>query len=116
MLRREITKRYGYERTLEAIRASHRFDVTCQGTVPTALISALESTSLEDAIQNAASLGGGRGHRERRPPLDVGTSAGHQLSGSQRERGRNERYGRATQSYVEGGSNIGPRQACRALE
>ena len=59
-VRREITKRYGYdlERSLESIRPSHRFDVTCQGTVPTALICALESTSLEDAVRNAVSLGG----------------------------------------------------------
>ena len=59
-LRREITTRYGYDlgRSLEAIRPSHRFDVTCQGTVPTALICALESTSLEDAVRNAVSLGG----------------------------------------------------------
>ncbi|MDE0455749.1 MAG: ADP-ribosylglycohydrolase family protein [Chromatiales bacterium] len=34
------------------------FDVTCQGTVPTALICAFESTSLEDAVRNAVSLGG----------------------------------------------------------
>ena len=59
-VRRDITKRYGYDlaRTLESIRPSHRFDVTCQGTVPTALICALESTSLEDAVRNAVSLGG----------------------------------------------------------
>ena len=59
-VRREITTRYGYdlERSLESIRPSHRFDVTCQGTVPTALICALESTSLEDAVRNAVSLGG----------------------------------------------------------
>ena len=59
-VRRQITKGYGYdlERSLEAIRPSHRFDVTCQGTVPTALICALESTSLEDAVRDAVSLGG----------------------------------------------------------
>ena len=59
-VRRQITNRYGYdlERSLEAIRPFHRFDVTCQGTVPTALICALESTSLEDAVRNAVSLGG----------------------------------------------------------
>ena len=50
---REVTARYGYdlERSVEDIRPSHRFDVTCQGTVPTALICALESTSLEDAVR-----------------------------------------------------------------
>ena len=59
-MRREITTRYGYdlERCVEDIRPSHRFDVTCQGTVPTALICAIESTSLEDAVRNAVSLGG----------------------------------------------------------
>ena len=59
-VRRKITTRYGYnlEQSVEDIRPSHRFDVTCQGTVPTALICALESTSLEDAIRNAVSLGG----------------------------------------------------------
>ena len=59
-VRREITTRYGYdlEASVEEIRPSHRFDVTCQGTVPTALICALESTSLEDAVRNAVSLGG----------------------------------------------------------
>ena len=59
-VRHEIANRYGYdlERSLEAIRPSHRFDVTCQGTVPTALICAIESTSLEDAVRNAVSLGG----------------------------------------------------------
>ena len=59
-VRREITTRYGYdlEPSVEDIRPSHRFDVTCQGTVPTALVCALESTSLEDAVRNAVSLGG----------------------------------------------------------
>ena len=59
-VRREVTTRYGYdlERTVEDIRPSHRFDVTCQGTVPTALVCALESKSREDAVRNAVSLGG----------------------------------------------------------
>ena len=60
LLRREITARYGYdvERSLETVRATHRFDVTCQGTVPTALICAFESGDFEDAVRNAVSLGG----------------------------------------------------------
>ena len=59
-VRRKITARYGYdlERSVEDIRPSHRFDVTCQGTVPTALVCAIESTSLEEAVRNAVSLGG----------------------------------------------------------
>ena len=60
VVRCEISKRYGYdlERSIEDIRPSHRFDVTCQGTVPTALVCALESASLEDAVRSAVSLGG----------------------------------------------------------
>ena len=61
-VRREIARRYCYgydlDTTVDAIRPTHRFDVTCQGTVPTALVCALESTSLEDAVRNAVSLGG----------------------------------------------------------
>ena len=59
-VRREITTRYSYdlEQTVEDIRPTHQFDVTCQGTVPTALVCALESTTLEDAVRNAVSLGG----------------------------------------------------------
>ena len=59
-VRRQISTRYGYdlERCFEDLRPFHRFDVTCQGTVPTALVCALESTSLEDAVRNAVSLGG----------------------------------------------------------
>ena len=60
LARREITARYGYDlkRSVEDIRPSHRLDVTRQGTVPTALVCALESASLEDAVRNAVSLGG----------------------------------------------------------
>ena len=59
-VRRQISTRYGcnLERCVEDIRPTHRFDVSCQGTVPTALICAIESTSLEDAVRNAVSLGG----------------------------------------------------------
>lgn len=60
VLRREIARRYGYdlERRLDVIRPTHRFDASCQGTVPTALICALESVSFEDAVRIAVSLGG----------------------------------------------------------
>jgi len=55
-----IEGRFGYdlERPLESIRPGYVFDVTCQGTVPEALISFLESESYEDAVRNAVSLGG----------------------------------------------------------
>ncbi|MDO9580663.1 MAG: ADP-ribosylglycohydrolase family protein, partial [Bacteroidales bacterium] len=44
--------------TLDSIRDSYEFDVTCQGTVPQAIMAFLESTGFEDAIRNAISLGG----------------------------------------------------------
>lgn len=49
---------YDLDRTLEGIRPGYGFDVTCQGSVPEAIISFLESADYEDAIRNAISLGG----------------------------------------------------------
>ena len=43
---------------LDDIRKEYHFDVTCQGTVPQAIESFLESTSFEDAIRKAIFLGG----------------------------------------------------------
>ncbi len=43
---------------LADIRASYTFDVSCQGSVPQALEAFFESTSFEDAIRNAISIGG----------------------------------------------------------
>jgi ADP-ribosylglycohydrolase len=34
------------------------FDVSCQGTVPQAIVAFLDSDSYEDAVRNAVSLGG----------------------------------------------------------
>lgn len=55
-----IEKTYDYDlsRTLDSIRSDYSFDVTCQGSVPESIISFLESTSFEDSIRNAISLGG----------------------------------------------------------
>jgi ADP-ribosylglycohydrolase len=60
VIRRELTERFGYslDRRLEDIRPGYRFDVSCQGTVPEAVIAVLESDSYEDAVRNAISLGG----------------------------------------------------------
>ena len=44
--------------TLDGIRDTYRFDVSCQGSVPQAIMAFLESTSFEDAIRNAISIGG----------------------------------------------------------
>jgi ADP-ribosylglycohydrolase len=59
-IRREVTERLGYDlaRTLDAIRPTYRFDVSCQGSVPEAIVAFLESTGVEDAIRLAVSLGG----------------------------------------------------------
>jgi ADP-ribosylglycohydrolase len=59
-IRKEITERFHYDlnRTIEEIRPSYEFDVSCQGTVPEAIIAFLESTDYEDAVRRAISLGG----------------------------------------------------------
>ncbi len=44
--------------TLDGIRASYKFNETCQNTVPQALMAFFESTDFEDAIRNAISIGG----------------------------------------------------------
>ena len=44
--------------TLDGIRSTYRFNETCQETVPQALEAFFESTSFEDAIRNAISIGG----------------------------------------------------------
>lgn len=56
----EIAHRFDYNmyRMLYDIRPNYKFDVTCQGSVPEAIISFLDSVSIEDAVMNAVSLGG----------------------------------------------------------
>ncbi len=49
---------YDLDRTVEHIRPKYRFDVSCQGSVPEAIIAFLESTDFESAIRLAVSLGG----------------------------------------------------------
>lgn len=59
-IRNYLQKTFGYDlqRNLEAIRKHYHFDVSCQGSVPEAIIAFLEATDMEDAIRNAVSLGG----------------------------------------------------------
>lgn len=59
-IRRELATRFGYDlsRTIDEIRPTYRFDVSCQGSVPEALIAFLESEDTEHAIRLAISLGG----------------------------------------------------------
>lgn len=59
-IRSRVADMFGYDmdRTVDGIRPSYSFDVSCQGTVPEAIIAFLESESYEDAVRNAVSLGG----------------------------------------------------------
>lgn len=52
------SKYYKIDFTLDSIRNSYSFDVTCQGSVPQAFEAFFESTGFEDAIRNAISIGG----------------------------------------------------------
>lgn len=58
-IKQVLESQFGYDlsATLDQIRPAYCFDETCAGTVPQALIAFLESTSYEDAIRNAVSLG-----------------------------------------------------------
>jgi ADP-ribosylglycohydrolase len=49
---------YNLSRTVDEIRPAYSFNELCQTTVPEALAAFLDSTSVEDAIRNAISLGG----------------------------------------------------------
>ncbi len=59
-IRRTIVEKYEYglSRTVDEIRPNYSFNEICQETVPEAITCALESTSFEDAVRNAISLGG----------------------------------------------------------
>lgn len=59
-IKNTIQSMFGYNlsQPLNRIRTNYCFDISCQGTVPQAIIAFLESTSYEDAVRNAISLGG----------------------------------------------------------
>jgi ADP-ribosylglycohydrolase len=59
-IKQYVETQFGYDlnRTIEAIRPNYTFDVSCQGSVPEALIAFLESTDFERAIRLAISIGG----------------------------------------------------------
>jgi len=59
-IKKYVETRYGYDlnRQLDMIRPTYAFNESCQETVPEAITAFLESTSFEDAIRNAISLGG----------------------------------------------------------
>ena len=52
------TFQYDLERKIDDIRPGYDFDITCQGSVPEAIIAFLESTDFENAIRLAISIGG----------------------------------------------------------
>ncbi|MBW2708188.1 MAG: ADP-ribosylglycohydrolase family protein [Deltaproteobacteria bacterium] len=59
-IRARIAEEFNYDlnRTMNEIRPTYSFDISCQGAVPEAIIAFLDSVSYEDAIRNAVSLGG----------------------------------------------------------
>ena len=59
-IKAHIESKFGYDlsRSLDEIRPTYAFDVSCQGTVPQAITAFLESGDFEDAIRKAVSLGG----------------------------------------------------------
>lgn len=59
-IRTLVGSRFGYDpqMSVDQIRAGHRFDVSSKGTVPPAIVCALEASDYEDAVRNAVSLGG----------------------------------------------------------
>ena len=59
-IRRYIEGQFDYflDETVDELRPTYQFDVSCQGSVPQSIIAFLESTGYEDAVRNAVSLGG----------------------------------------------------------
>jgi ADP-ribosylglycohydrolase len=59
-IRQQISGRFGYDldRSLDDIRPDYSFDISCQGTVPEAIIAFLESENYVDAVRKGISLGG----------------------------------------------------------
>lgn len=49
---------YDLHRKIEDIRPSYSFDVSCQGSVPEAIIAFLEGNDFEEVIRLAVSIGG----------------------------------------------------------
>jgi ADP-ribosylglycohydrolase len=54
----ETTFGYDLKRTVDEIRPTYTYEISCQKTVPEAIIAFLDSNSFENAIRLAVSLGG----------------------------------------------------------
>jgi ADP-ribosylglycohydrolase len=59
-IKKIVMDAFGYDlnRKIDDIRPGYKFDVSCQGSVPEAIIAFLESTDFESAIRLAISIGG----------------------------------------------------------
>ncbi len=59
-LRIELQARFGYDlhERLSDIAPRYEFDVSCQGSVPQALLAFFEASDVEDAVRGAVALGG----------------------------------------------------------
>lgn len=59
-IRERITTEFEYDlsRTVDEIRPTYKFEVSCQKSVPESIICFLDSNSFEDCIRNCVSLGG----------------------------------------------------------
>lgn len=59
-IREDLARRFGYNlhRTVDQIRPDYQWDVSCQRSVPEAIVAFLDSSDVEDAIRLAVSLGG----------------------------------------------------------
>jgi len=55
-----VESEFGYDlnRTIDEIRPTYEFDVSCQGSVPESIIAFLESENYEDCVRKAISIGG----------------------------------------------------------
>jgi ADP-ribosylglycohydrolase len=59
-IRAELSGRFGYDlsRSVEEIRPGYGFDVSCQDSVPEAIVAFLDASGVEEAVRLAVSLGG----------------------------------------------------------
>lgn len=59
-IRNHVELRYDYDlnRSVDEIRPSYKFDVSCRGSVPESIICFLDAGDFEDTLRNAVSLGG----------------------------------------------------------
>jgi ADP-ribosylglycohydrolase len=59
-IKKYIEDKFGYDlkRTVKFLQETYQFDVSCQGSVPEAIICFLESSDFEDCIRTSISIGG----------------------------------------------------------